>query len=310
MLKVPTALCALCFSVQSSVLASPAALASVPVLIPASNTESLPVLIPANNTESVPVLAQKSNTASVPALAQKSNTASFPVLTQKSNTASVPVLTPSRDTVSVERALGNLGTPYRVFLSPGTGVSISVPDGEFVEKVWLDNPAEIVVDANGCLSGLPKVGECKGDATALHLRSIERLNFPGVLVSDSSLLSIIAASSDGKRHIYLFEIIPSRQGKQTIFSIAIDRPQPVPAIAPQAEVRPIAIAAFAVERGAAIAAEASLYPQNSPIWNRVRDFVSRLKGGQSVRAAAAASGVSLELLYKLQTLGVLPDSNI
>lgn len=255
MLKVPTAVCALCFSVQSSVLANPAALASVPVLTPSSNTES------------------------------------------------VPVLTPSRDTVSVERALGKLGTPYQVFLSPGIGVSISVPDGEFIEKVWLDDPSAIVVDANGCLSGLPRIGECKGEATALHLRSIERLNFPGVLVSHSSLLSVMAGTGGGKRNIYLFEVIQSERAKQTVFSIAIENPQPVP-VAPQVEVRPIAIAAIAVERGASVAASASLYPQNSPIWNRVRDFVSRLKGGQSVRAAAAASGVSLELLYKLQTLGV------
>jgi hypothetical protein len=250
-LKVPTVVCALCFSVQSSVLANPAALASV---APSSSTES------------------------------------------------VPVLTPSRDTVSVERALGKLGTPYQIFLSPGTGVSISVPDGEFIEKVWLDDPSAIVVDANGCLSGLPRIGECKGEATALHLRSIERLNFPGVLVSHSSLLSVMAATGGGKRNIYLFEVIPSARAKQTVFSIAIENPQPVPAIAPQVEVRPTAIATQAVERGAAIAQTASLYPQNSPIWNRVRDFVSRLKGGQSVRAAAAASGVSLELLYKLQTL--------
>jgi hypothetical protein len=286
-LKVPTAVCALCFSLQVSVLASPVALASVPVLTSSPNTKSISVLDSSLNTKSVLVLASSSDTKSV------------------------PVLTPSRDTVSVERAMGKLGTPYQVFLSPGTGVSISVPDGEFIEKVWLDDPSSIVVDANGCLSGLPRIGECKGgDATALHLRSIERLNFPGVLVSRSSLLSVMAATGSGKRNIYLFEVIPSERAKQTVFSIAIENPQPVPQSAPQVEVRPTAIAAQAVERGAAIAASASLYPQNSPIWNRVRDFVSRLNAGQSVKAAAAASGVSLELLYKLQTLGVLSGSNI
>ena len=310
MLKVPTVVCALCFSVQSSVLANPAVLASVPALAPSSNTESVPVLITSSNTESVPALAPSSNTESVPVLSPSSNTESVPALAPSSNTESVPVLSPSRDTVSVARALGKLGTPYQVFLSPGIGVSISVPDGEFIEKVWLDDPSAIVVDANGCLSGLPRIGECKGEATALHLRAIERLNFPGVLVSHSSLLSVMAATGGGKRNIYLFEVIPSARAKQTVFSIAIENPQPVPAIAPQVEVRPTAIAAQAVERGAAIATSASLYPQNSPIWNRVRDFVSRLKGGQSVRAAAAASGVSLELLYKLQTLGVLSGSNI
>jgi hypothetical protein len=278
-LKVRTALC---FSLLST-LTSPGVLASVPAVNYFANTASIPTVNSVANPESV---------------------------TDRS-TESTSVLTPSRDIVSVERALGNSGSPYRVFLSPGTGVSISVPDGEFVEKVWLDNPAEIVVDANGCLSGLPKVGECKGEATALHLRAIERLNFPGVLVSDTSLLSIIAATPDGKRNIYLFEIIPSARGKQTIFAIAIENPQPAIALAPQVEeVRPKAISALAVERGASIAAAASIYPPNSPIWNRVRDFVSRLKGGQGVRASAAAAGVSLELLYKLQTLGVLSGSNI
>ncbi|MCU0543226.1 MAG: hypothetical protein MUE44_13810 [Oscillatoriaceae cyanobacterium Prado104] len=278
-LKVRTALC---FSLLST-LTSPGVLASVPAVNYFANTASIPAVNSVANPESV---ADRS-------------------------TESIRVLNPSRDIVSVERALGNLGTPYRVFLSPGTGVSISVPDGEFVEKVWLDNPEQIVIDANGCLSGLPKVGECKGEATALHLRAIERLNFPGVLDSHSSLLSIIAVAPGGKRNIYLFEVIPSPSGKQTIFSIAIENPQPAVALAPQfAEVRPKAISALAVERGASIAAEASVYPPNSPIWNRVRDFVSRLRGGQGVRAAAAASGVSLELLYKLQTLGVLSSSNI
>jgi hypothetical protein len=137
------------------------------------------------------------------------------------------------------------------------------------------------------------------------------LNFPGVLDSHSSLLSIIAVAPGGKRNIYLFEVIPSPSGKQTIFSIAIENPQPAVALAPQfVEVRPKAISALAVERGASIAAATSVYPPNSPIWNRVRDFVSRLRGGQGVRAAAAASGVSLELLYKLPTLGVLSSSNI
>lgn len=298
MLKVRMALC---FYLLSA-LVSPAVLASVPVTNSPQNTASIP---------SVPVQKSITNTASIPVMNSSPNTGSVPAVNSSIDATSVPVLAPSRDIVSVEQALGNSGSPYRVFLSPGTGVSISVPDGEFIEKVWLDNPSEIVVDANGCLSGLPKIGECKGEATALHLRSIERLNFPGVLVAPSSLLSIIAATPDGKRNIYLFEIIPSAGGKQTIFSIAIERPQPVVAIVPQvAETRPKAISALAVERGASIAATASIYPPNSPIWNRVRDFVSRLKGGQGVGAAAAAAGVSLELLYKLQTLGVLSGSNI
>lgn len=47
-----------------------------------------------------------------------------------------------------------------ILLASGSGVNLSFLSSEqTVTKVWLDNPSFVVIDSDGCLSGLPRTEE-------------------------------------------------------------------------------------------------------------------------------------------------------
>lgn len=52
-----------------------------------------------------------------------------------------------------------------------------------------------------------------------------------------------------------------------------------------------------------VAVERRLLRQGSPLWYRIENFLQRLKIGSSTIEAANLSGISVELVGKLQELG-------
>ncbi|MCT7953480.1 hypothetical protein NG798_27145, partial [Ancylothrix sp. C2] len=53
-----------------------------------------------------------------------------------------------------EQASGVGVLPTNIKVAPGAGVNIMVPSDEIIQKAWLDNPAFVTLDADGCLEGL------------------------------------------------------------------------------------------------------------------------------------------------------------
>ncbi len=52
-----------------------------------------------------------------------------------------------------------------------------------------------------------------------------------------------------------------------------------------------------------MAVQRSLLISGSQLWNRINDFLSRVKAGQSPEMAMRAAGISQDLVMKLQQLG-------
>ncbi|MBD1922592.1 hypothetical protein H6F77_16100 [Microcoleus sp. FACHB-831] len=215
--------------------------------------------------------------------------------------------------VSISEATGSTGgKPVLIELSPGYGVNLSfIPTGETVEKVWFDNPAIATLDVDGCLSGLGGSGmggfsfqqaQCQYQgATVLHIRQIAPLNFPNLPKTNSTLLTAITHGRNG-RHVYLFRVVLGGNNPKyhtvevvpTTITATLTRYDPaVPGVTDWQ----------LMNRGLTVAEQKRLIRRSQPLWNRIQNFLARVKDGEQVESAAAASGVSLNLVRRLEELG-------
>lgn len=219
-----------------------------------------------------------------------------------------PAIASSVLQVSVEKATGILGEPVRVELMPGVGANISLlPTGEKIEKVWLDNPNFVALDVDGCLKGLGQ-DKCEGaEARIVHLKLIEGVEFKGLPSAPSSLLTIVARGEAGRK-VYLFEVFAVDSSIHYTIevvntSIASERGARVTPVTTIQTIIPASIDLKLVEQGVSVAVKRQLLVIGSPLWNRISDFIARVKAGQEGQRAARGAGISLELVNKLQTLG-------
>lgn len=201
--------------------------------------------------------------------------------------------------VTVDVATGNSSRDIPLIqLSPGYGVNISfIKSGEIIEKVWLDNPAFVSLDVDGCLKGLAQQCQQEG-ATVLHLRRINPLQMPQLPHTNTTLLTVI---SQGKsvRKVYLFRIgiVDKTPSYHTI------------EVTPNVESSP-EITQFSgisnitkLRRGLNLAQSQRLISPESPLWKRIETFLTNLKAGESINNAARKSGISLQLVNRLIQLG-------
>lgn len=211
-------------------------------------------------------------------------------------------------------AMGQIGGELvRIELSPGYGINLSfIPTGETVEKVWLDNPAIATLDADGCLSGLggsgiqassnQQQGQCESQgATVLHLRQINPLNFPNLPKTNSTLLTAITRGKTG-RHVYLFRIALG-SNKPKYHTVEVVPPTITATVPKYRSVVDSATDWQLMSRGLAVAEQKLLVKRSQPLWNRIQNFLIAVKGGEQIESAAAASGVSLNLVRRLEQLG-------
>ena len=211
-----------------------------------------------------------------------------------------------------EQASGVGAAPTNIKVAPGAGVNIMVPSGEIIQKAWLDNPAFVTLDADGCLEGIAKKCEVNRPATLVHLKLIESLNFEGLPAANHSLLTLVSNGSGGSQ-VYLFKIHPSDKiGYYTVQIVGQNFTQarqtlapPIsnPTLQPTEIPRISTISIPGIERGIHVAVQRSLLISGSQLWNRINDFLSRIKAGQSPEMAMRAAGISQDLVMKLQQLG-------
>ncbi|MBW4628993.1 MAG: hypothetical protein KME49_26665 [Brasilonema octagenarum HA4186-MV1] len=216
--------------------------------------------------------------------------------------------------VSVSVATGQRGEKLTTIeLLPGYGVNLSfIPTGETVQKVWFDNPAIASLDVEGCLEGLGRECEQEG-ASVLHLRSMKPMNIPGLHKTNSSLLTVITNGSDGRR-VYLFRVVVANTASARnhvhtveVFPDAASSPSiptPLPsAIGAQGDFHQI-------RRGLMVALNRRFITENSVLWNRVVSFLVKVRSGEPLSQAAQTSGISMQLVAKLQELGNTSNSNL
>ncbi|WP_424097147.1 hypothetical protein [Moorena producens] len=185
--------------------------------------------------------------------------------------------------------------PIPVALAPGYGVNISfISTGEVIEKLWIDNPSFVAVDVDGCLDNLVAKKNCEyNQATVIHLRRIEELDIPGIPKTNSTLLTVVTRSING-RQIYLFKVTPADRPSEVV----IEFNKPTPSVD--------FIVVDAIERGIFRATLQGLLVKGSQLHRKLDNFVVFLKDGQTISNAATQAGISLELADKLQKMGRRP----
>jgi hypothetical protein len=208
--------------------------------------------------------------------------------------------------ISADTATGHSGSEIPLIeLSPGYGVNISfIPSGEIVEKVWLDNPAIASLDVDGCLSGLGR--ECNSPgATVLHLRRINPIDMPQLPKMDSSLLTVVAKGNSGRR-VYLFRVATANTRPKYHTIEVTPNTQEEPEIR---ELLPQYKNLQVMSRGLEIAQQKRLILPKSRLYQRIENFFTSVKSGESVSSAARKAGISLQLVNRLIELGKTTPMN-
>lgn len=208
--------------------------------------------------------------------------------------------------VSVPVATGqSAASPMPIELSPGYGVNISfISTGETVEKVWLDNPSFASLDVDGCLSGLGR--ECKQNgATVLHLRRINPVNMPGLPKTNSTLLTVVTAGASGRR-VYVFRVAMASKNPQ--YHTVEVTPKEAPVVVARYSPRLTSVLTQerdwqTMSRGLIVAQQQRLIRRDSPLWKRIENFLVSVRAGEPIEVAARKSGISLQLVKRLQELG-------
>ncbi len=216
--------------------------------------------------------------------------------------------------VPISVATGQRGEKLTtIYLLPGYGVNLSfIPTGETVQKVWFDNPAIASLDVDGCLEGLGRKCEQEG-ASVLHLRSIQPMKIPGLPKTNSSLLTVITNGSNGRR-VYLFRVVAAHSAS-TRNHVHMVEVFPDPASSPSIPT-PLSSVIGAqgdfnqMRRGLMVALNRRLITENSVLWNRIVSFLGKVRLGEPLSQAAQTSGISLQLVAKLQEFGNISNSNL
>jgi len=185
-----------------------------------------------------------------------------------------------------------LGETPTIGLAIGMGVTITfIPTNRIIEKVWLDNPAWVTLDADGCLEGLGS-GQCEqSGATSIHLRRIAPLPIPGLPLADSSLLTVVSRDQQGDYRISTFKLVTGATGQPSVVMVVDEMNR-----------LRTTIDVAAIRRGRDIAIAQGLMREGDSLCQKIDQFLN-LSKTQSVDVAARLAGVSKALIQRLNELG-------
>lgn len=219
---------------------------------------------------------------------------------------SKPILagTPVRRLTQAE-ALGYGDQIPMIHLWIGSGINLNfLETGEAIERVWLDDPSRIVVDFDDtrCIN----TDVCL--ASVIHLRRINPLDFQELPQSNSTLLTVITSSSEGKK-LYQFKIAYG-EGHPNYYTVTIvpEKP-PLPGIEPEPSIELIRggrATLVDVQRGLSIAKARGFISElngNATLEYLVLDFIALVRNGVSPVEASARAGISLAAVERLADLG-------
>ncbi|MEA5512397.1 hypothetical protein VB715_21745 [Crocosphaera sp. UHCC 0190] len=195
-------------------------------------------------------------------------------------------------------------SPLNIPLAPGSGVSINfAPSGETIQKVWLDNPSFVVIDADGCLSGLPSSGgNCQqSNASLIYLRRINDLPIPGLPKTHQSLLTVVTKGNGGT-NLYLFRITKANKASKLVFEVISHNPSTVKGDEFKST-EPLVLTTARFSRGVKAAIEQDLLKKGGNLAQKINLFLGYLESGLSKETAAQKAGISLALVNKLEALG-------
>ncbi|BAT56748.1 hypothetical protein NOS3756_57600 (plasmid) [Nostoc sp. NIES-3756] len=223
------------------------------------------------------------------------------------------VATPVVRSLHQSLASGTGAKPQTINVWNGHGVSISFYGvGEAIQRVWIDDPSQILIDTDGCLKGIDSECEQPG-AGLLHLRRIKKLSIRGLPQVRATHLTIITQTITGERKSYHFVVAPSN-GKPQYSQIAITGDESPPlATPPPRTLQPITQTmntSRQIRFGVAVAIRNKLLQPSSALHGRIEQLITYLVQGDELSTAANKAVVSMELVNKLIQLGQSPSLNI
>ena len=192
--------------------------------------------------------------------------------------------------------------PIQVPLALGSGVSLNfASSGETIQKVWLDNPSFVTLDADGCLAGLPSSGNCQGaTASLLYLRRIEDLSIPGLPKTNHSLLTVVT-ETQGQKNVYLFRIVKANSPSLLVFEVVGNGRTNINQSPPSTE--PTVITTARITNGFKKAISKQLLSEDGVLAKKIHQFIGYLESGQPKGEAAQKAGLSQPVINKLEALG-------
>ena len=192
--------------------------------------------------------------------------------------------------------------PIQVPLANNSGVSINfASSGETIQKVWLDNPSFVTIDADGCLAGLPSSGNCQGStASLIYLRRIQDLSIPGLPKTNHSLLTVVT-ENNGQKNVYLFRIVKANSPSLLVFEVVPNRPQNPHQTTPSNE--PTVITTARITNGFKKAISQKLLSEDGALAQKINQFIGHLESGIPKTKAAQQVGISQQVVNKLEALG-------
>jgi hypothetical protein len=206
---------------------------------------------------------------------------------------------------------------------PGSGTNLSfIPTGEFIKKVWLDNPSPITVDFDSPLCSTQQgagggfgSGSC-ADSTAMivHLRRTVGINFPNLPQTYVTLLTVVT-EKQGQRKMYQFRVFLGH-GSPEYAALVV---YPDSTGAPTLEINDgRRVQLDKVGLGLQVASSKGLLganANNQSLRAKVQNFLALARNGLAIPDAAQQAGVSMGLITKLAELGTEsqfggPNTNI
>ena len=187
----------------------------------------------------------------------------------------------------------------------GSGVSLSFFEtGETIKRVWLDDPSSVLLDVDGCLSGLSNKECTLSGAGLIHLKQIERVRIRGIPVAvNGTLLTVITETLEGKRKTYNFKVVMG-SGTPTYSTVQI-----TPDITKTQAPPPDSIAIATINKGIQVAKESRWITETNPLWGKLQKLVQELEAGKNLTTASQSAGVSQRLVERLLELGSQPRSS-
>ena len=196
--------------------------------------------------------------------------------------------------IASDRAMQvRLGDSPVIPIAQGEGVTITfIPSRQIVQKVWLDNPNWLTLDADGCLEGLG-TGSCDASrATSIHLRRIKPLQIEGLPATGTSMLTVISRDASGELKISTFKLVSATSAQHSLVEVV-----------PAAGLRlPDTINPVLVQRGRDVAISQGWLRKSDRLSQKIDEFLT-LSQTEPTLVAAQRAGISMALIERLSVLG-------
>ena len=181
-------------------------------------------------------------------------------------------------------------------LYAGHGISVDFrPTRETIRKAWLDDPSQVTIDFDDAnCQNIGRQSSC--NASVIHLRQINRLKFPNLPATTTTLLTVMT-----DRTLYSFRLVFPKSGNPRYSTLTIQPRRTSRTIATRVQG---SSGAALIERGLQVAAERRLISRRNALWNRLETLIRLVRNGVYVADAARQVGVSQQLVARLVELGL------